>query len=77
MKNGQGKWLISGSLLCASQKIYLHLGVVCFWLTGFSEGSFTFYYLGVPIVSGRLLSMHFEGLLKKVRDRLEGWKTWL
>lgn len=32
----------------------------------------SFTYLGVPIVSGRLLAAHFEGLINKVRTRLEG-----
>ncbi|KAF5454407.1 hypothetical protein F2P56_024075 [Juglans regia] len=44
-------------------------------ITGFSEGNFPFTYLGVPIVSGGLLSANFEEIINKVRKRLEGWKT--
>lgn len=46
-------------------------------ITGFTEGGFSFNYMGVPIISGRLLVAHFEGLIKKVRDRIEGWKAQL
>lgn len=46
-------------------------------ITGFTEGGFPFNYLDVLIVSGRLLVAHFEGLIKKVRDRIEGWNAQL
>lgn len=41
----------------------------------FSEGGFPFNYLGVPIISGRLLVTHFEGLINRVRSRIKGWKA--
>lgn len=41
-------------------------------IIGFTEGCFPFLYLGVPIVTGRLLNIHFEGLLNKILSRLEG-----
>ncbi|XP_042980144.1 uncharacterized protein LOC122310314 [Carya illinoinensis] len=43
--------------------------------TGFSEGTTPFNYLGIPIVAGRLLMAHFEGIINRVRDHIEGWKT--
>lgn len=39
--------------------------------TGFTKGCFSFSYLGVPIVTGRLLNVHFEGMLNKIHSRLE------
>lgn len=42
---------------------------------GFMEGRFPFNYLGVPIVSSRLLSAHFEDMVSKIRDQLERWKA--
>ncbi|KAF5450402.1 hypothetical protein F2P56_030760 [Juglans regia] len=43
--------------------------------TSFTEGSFPFKYLGVPIISGGLKITHFDDLIAKVQSRLEGWQT--
>ncbi|KAF5474793.1 hypothetical protein F2P56_006657 [Juglans regia] len=42
--------------------------------TGFTEGSFPFTYLGVPIVDGRLKACDFGDLLGKVNKKIAGWK---
>ncbi|KAF5446730.1 hypothetical protein F2P56_032333 [Juglans regia] len=43
-------------------------------ISGFSEGSFPFKYLGVPIVNGRLKAFDFTDLLGKVKKKIAGWK---
>ncbi|XP_042966705.1 uncharacterized protein LOC122300257 [Carya illinoinensis] len=43
--------------------------------TGFSEGQFSFTYLGAPIVDGRLKIRHFMLLLERVEKKLTGWKS--
>ncbi|KAJ0103213.1 hypothetical protein Patl1_06269 [Pistacia atlantica] len=43
--------------------------------TGFMEGKFSFTYLGVPMVSGRLTSKHLEPLVEKVGRKIAGWKS--
>ncbi|XP_042983328.1 uncharacterized protein LOC122312726 [Carya illinoinensis] len=43
--------------------------------TGFTEGSFPFKYLGVPIITGRLKIPHFDDLIAKVQSKLEGWQA--
>ena len=43
-------------------------------MTGFSEGSFPFKYLGVPIVLGRLKQRHLEEMVNKVWKKISGWK---
>ncbi|KAF5470091.1 hypothetical protein F2P56_010634 [Juglans regia] len=46
-------------------------------ITRFSEGSFPFKYLRVPMVSGRLNSNHFDELVGKIGARIGGWKSQL
>ncbi|KAG6658189.1 hypothetical protein CIPAW_04G143500 [Carya illinoinensis] len=43
-------------------------------MTRFSEGSFPFKYLGVPIVLGRLKHAHLEGMVNEVWKKISGWK---
>ncbi|KAG2674096.1 hypothetical protein I3760_13G119500 [Carya illinoinensis] len=43
-------------------------------MTGFSEGSLPFKYLGMPIVVDRLKASNFGELLGKVKNKIAGWK---
>ncbi|XP_042964017.1 uncharacterized protein LOC122298309 [Carya illinoinensis] len=43
-------------------------------MTGFSEGSFPFKYLGVPIVVGRLKVCDFGDLIGNFNKKIAGWK---
>ncbi|XP_042988639.1 uncharacterized protein LOC122316171 [Carya illinoinensis] len=43
-------------------------------MTGFSEGSFPFKYLGVPIVVGRLKVCDFSDLIGNFNKKIAGWK---
>lgn len=42
-------------------------------LTGFSEGTFPFFYLGIPLISGPLLSRHCAPLLTKLCRKIDLW----
>ncbi|XP_042946095.1 uncharacterized protein LOC122279481 [Carya illinoinensis] len=44
------------------------------YFTGFTDGSFPFKYLGVPIVDGRLKACDFGELLGKLTNKIAGWK---
>lgn len=44
-------------------------------ISGFSKGNFPFVYLGVPIVSRRLNTAHFDDLINKIHDRMEWWQA--
>ncbi|XP_042956337.1 uncharacterized protein LOC122292170 [Carya illinoinensis] len=44
------------------------------YMTDFSEGSFPFKYLGVPIVVGRLKVCDFGELIGKFNKKIAGWK---
>lgn len=44
-------------------------------MTSFVEGHFPVVYLGVPLVSGRLLARCVEPLVEKIRNKVAGWKV--
>lgn len=44
-------------------------------VTGMSEGSFPFKYLGVPLSSHKLTSMQCQPLVQKITHRISGWAT--
>ncbi|XP_035541522.1 uncharacterized protein LOC118344586 [Juglans regia] len=64
----------SKSAIFFSNKIPAHRKSSLLHLTGFSEGSFPFKYLGVPIVVGRLKVCDFGELIGKVSKKIAGWK---
>jgi hypothetical protein len=41
--------------------------------TGFSEGTFPFRYLGVPLSPHRLLASQYSPLLHKLETTIQGW----
>ncbi|KAF5472484.1 hypothetical protein F2P56_009201 [Juglans regia] len=43
-------------------------------ITGFSEGTLPFKYLGVLIIYGRLKLVHLDEVVGKIRERIDGWK---
>ena len=47
------------------------LAILC--LAGFSEGSFPFRYLGVPLSPHRLLASQFSPLLQKLKSSIQSW----
>lgn len=42
-------------------------------ILGCNEGDFPFTYLGVPIFKGQPKRCHFQGLMDRVKSKLEGW----
>ncbi|XP_042956358.1 uncharacterized protein LOC122292186 [Carya illinoinensis] len=57
-----------------SKRISLNRKSSILRITGFSEGSFPFKYLGVPVVDGRLKVSDFGDLLGKIKRKIAGWK---
>lgn len=46
-------------------------------LNGFVEGKFPLTYLGVPLVSGWLTSRDLESFVRKIKNKMVGWKLTL
>lgn len=50
----------------------------CSWIeqsSGCKPKSFPLLYLGAPRIKGRSKAVNFEELIKRIRSKLEGWKT--
>lgn len=43
--------------------------------TKFQHKKFPLEYLGVPLFQGRAKAIYFEGMIKKVRSKIDGWKN--
>lgn len=43
-------------------------------ITGFSIGTFSFNYLGLPIFYTRKKKAYYNELIKKIKERLQNWK---
>ncbi|XP_042964794.1 uncharacterized protein LOC122299025 [Carya illinoinensis] len=65
------------SLIIFSNLIPYFKSINILRIFGFSEGSLSFKYLGVPIVSRRLKAVHFDEFLGKIGDKIGGWQSWL
>ena len=42
-------------------------------ITGFSEGSFPFRYLGIPVAASRLTIVQYSPLISKISDHISAW----
>ena len=65
---------LSKSAIYYSQKIPSTRKSLLLRMTGFSEGSFPFKYLGVPIILGRLKQVHLEDTVFNIQKKISGWK---
>ncbi|XP_060200270.1 uncharacterized protein LOC132628508 [Lycium barbarum] len=43
--------------------------------TGMRKGTFPFIYLGCPVFYGRRMIVYYEGLIKKVMNRVISWQS--
>ncbi|KAG6696133.1 hypothetical protein I3842_09G132200 [Carya illinoinensis] len=62
------------SVIYCSKNISIVRKRLLICIIGFSEGTFLFKYLGVPIVTGRLKASDFGDILGKVTKKIASWK---
>lgn len=65
----------SPPILKSKSRKYDGRGSVISRITGMTRETFPLWYLGVPIIQGRIKTIYFDHVVEKIRRKIDGWKV--